>query len=112
MGLDAYWGALATLALTFRISIAQGSYPLGISNCLNFPSPEKEQNIGDFGRTTLAMKDFCETLEIPVTGGNVSFYNETETSSIPPTPVFVMVGKSNLLPIKQFKHSWNWLWRL
>lgn len=95
---NSYQGGLATLALAFRNSIAQGAYPLGLSNCLNFPSPEKESQILAFGQTVWAMKDFCEKLEIPVTGGNVSFYNETEGSVIPPTPVFVLVGKSSFTP--------------
>ncbi len=117
MSKDAYYGTLATLALCLRRSIALGAYPLGITNCMNFPSPEKEKNILDFGKTVQALKDFCEGLEIPVTGGNVSFYNETPTSEILPTPVFVTVGESIYLepPPKWQKNNllvgigqWSW----
>ncbi len=94
----AYRGTRAVLAAAFRRSIAAGAYPLGLSNCLNFPSPEREETVIDFGGTTLAMTEFCNTMEIPVTGGNVSFYNESDVGAIAPTPVFVMVGKSFLGP--------------
>lgn len=95
-GCNAYRGTRAVLAGVFRRSISAGCYPLGLSNCLNFPSPEREATVIDFGGTTLAMTEFCKAMEVPVTGGNVSFYNESEAGAIPPTPVFVTVGESVL----------------
>ncbi len=94
----AYRGTRAVLAAAWRRSIAAGAYPLGLSNCLNYPSADRRETMIDFGGTTLAMKEFCEALGIPVTGGNVSFYNESEVGAIAPTPVFVLVGDSVLGP--------------
>jgi phosphoribosylformylglycinamidine synthase subunit PurL len=98
--LHAYRGTRALLAAAFRRSIAAGAYPLGISNCLNFPSPDREETVVDFGGTTLAMQEFCTAMEAPVTGGNVSFYNESEVGAIAPTPVFVLVGESVWTPTR------------
>lgn len=94
----AYRGTRAVLVAAWRRSIAAGAYPLGLSNCLNYPSPDRRETMIDFGGTTLAMKEFCEALDIPVTGGNVSFYNESEVGAIAPTPVFLLVGDSVLGP--------------
>ncbi len=96
--LHAYQGTRAVLAGAARQCIAAGAYPLGLSNCLNFPSPEREETMLDFGGTTLAMGEWCEAWQVPVTGGNVSFYNESDVGAIAPTPVFVLVGKSVLGP--------------
>jgi len=94
--LHAYRGTRAVLASAFRRSIAAGAYPLGLSNCLNYPSPDREETMIDFGGTTLAMGEFCRAMDVPVTGGNVSFYNESNVGAIAPTPVFVLVGESVL----------------
>ncbi len=96
--LHAYRGTRAVLAAAWRRSIAAGAYPAGLSNCLNYPSPDERETMIDFGGTTLAMKEFCEALAVPVTGGNVSFYNASEVGAIAPTPVFVLVGESVLGP--------------
>ena len=96
--LHAYRGTRAVLASAFRRSVAAGAYPAGLSNCLNYPSPDREETMVDFGGTTLAIREFCEALQTPVTGGNVSFYNESEAGAVAPTPVFVLVGESVLGP--------------
>lgn len=102
--LHAYRGTRAVLASAFRRSVAAGAYPLGLSNCLNYPSPDREETVVDFGGTTLAMSEFCTAMDVPVTGGNVSFYNESEVGAIAPTPVFVMVGESVLGP-KHYRYG-------
>ena len=102
--LHAYRGTRAVLAGAFRRSMAAGAYPLGLSNCLNYPSPDREETMIDFGGTTLAMSEFCEAMDVPVTGGNVSFYNESEVGAIAPTPVFVLVGES-VLGLDRFRYA-------
>lgn len=69
-----------------------GSTPVGITNCLNMPSPEESVNYGDIIKCILGIKKACIELGVPVTGGNVSLYNQTLHSSIPPTPVIGAVG--------------------
>lgn len=102
--LHAYRGTRAVLASAFRRSIAAGAYPLGMSNCLNYPSPDREETMIDFGGTTLAMGEFCNAMSVPVTGGNVSFYNESDIGAIAPTPVFVLVGES-VLGVDRFRYA-------
>ncbi len=100
----AYRGTRAVLASAYRRSIAAGAWPLGLSNCLNYPSPDREETMIDFGGTTLAMTEFCNAMRVPVTGGNVSFYNESELGAIAPTPVFVLVGES-VLGVDRFRYK-------
>ena len=102
--LHAYRGTRAVLAQAFRRSIAAGAWPLGVSNCLNFPSPDREETMIDFGGTTLALTEFCRAMEVPVTGGNVSFYNESDIGAIAPTPVFVLVGDS-VLGVDRYRYT-------
>ncbi len=71
---------------------ASGATPIGATNCLNFGSPEKPEVMWQFARVIDGMADACTALGIPITGGNVSFYNETEGESIYPTPVVGTVG--------------------
>jgi phosphoribosylformylglycinamidine synthase len=94
-GLDAFVGAELVVAEAARNVACAGARPLGITNCLNFASPERPRVMDSFVRTVDGMAQACRRLGIPVTGGNVSFYNETRGRQIPPTPAIGMVG---LLP--------------
>ena len=76
----------------WRNLISVGSRPLAITNCLNFGSPEKPDVMGEFVECINGMKEACEFLNFPVVSGNVSFYNETNSKSIFPTPVIGGIG--------------------
>jgi len=69
-----------------------GAYPVGVTNCLNFGNPEKPEIMWQFKEVVEGIAEACGIFEIPVTGGNVSFYNDTEGVSIHPTPVLGIVG--------------------
>lgn len=69
-----------------------GAAPLGLTDCLNFGNPEKPHVAWQLDRSVAGLADACEALGVPVVGGNVSLYNETETGPIYPTPVVGMVG--------------------
>jgi phosphoribosylformylglycinamidine synthase len=71
---------------------AVGGTPLAITNCMNFGSPERPEVMWAFAESTRGMADACRAFGTPVTGGNVSFYNESATSAIDPTPVIGMLG--------------------
>ncbi|NYE56969.1 phosphoribosylformylglycinamidine synthase [Carboxydothermus ferrireducens DSM 11255] len=81
----------AVLETALNLAVT-GAKPLGLTNCLNFGNPEKPEIMGQFVEVIAGMKEACEILNIPVTGGNVSFYNETGEKAIYPTPVIGMVG--------------------
>jgi phosphoribosylformylglycinamidine synthase len=72
-----------------------GAKPLGVTNCLNFGNPEKPEIMWQFKEAVEGIAQACRAFEIPVTGGNVSFYNDTEGTSIDPTPVLGVVGIIN-----------------
>ena len=90
--IDPYLGAQHAVAESYRNVSAVGAKPIAITNCLNFGSPEREDVMWQFAEVIRGMADACRTLETPVTGGNVSFYNETSDVSIYPTPIVGMVG--------------------
>ncbi len=69
-----------------------GAHPVGVTNCLNFGNPEKPNIMWQFKEVIEGIAEACRVFDIPVTGGNVSFYNDTEGSSIYPTPVLGIVG--------------------
>ena len=92
-GLDARRGAQLAVAEACRNVACTGARPLGITNCLNFGSPEIEERMGQFAAAVQGMGEACIALGVPVTGGNVSFYNETVETPILPTPVVGAVGK-------------------
>lgn len=71
---------------------AVGAEPIGVTNCLNFGSPERPEVMWAFAESVRGLGDACRALGAPVTGGNVSFYNESAGRSIHPTPVVGMVG--------------------
>jgi phosphoribosylformylglycinamidine synthase len=90
--LDPYEGARLAVAEAARNVAATGAKPLAITNCLNFGSPEKPEVMWQFSEVVRGIRDACLALETPVTGGNVSFYNETNDRPIYPTPVIGMLG--------------------
>ncbi len=91
--LDPYMGALQAVAESARNVIATGARPIGITNCLNFGNPERPESFWPFVEAVRGMGDGCKAYGIPVTGGNVSFYNESPAGAVYPTPVIGMVGK-------------------
>src|SRR5262249_30216198 len=66
--------------------------PIGATNCLNFGNPERPEIMGQLVRAIAGIGDACRALEVPITGGNVSLYNETEGRAIYPTPILGVVG--------------------
>ncbi|MCC3775222.1 phosphoribosylformylglycinamidine synthase subunit PurL [Streptomyces sp. UNOB3_S3] len=90
--LDPYTGAQLALAESYRNVAATGARPLAISNCLNFGSPEDPAVMWQFAEATRGLADGCLTLGTPVTGGNVSLYNQTGETAIHPTPVVAVLG--------------------
>jgi phosphoribosylformylglycinamidine synthase len=85
-------GAKIMVAESLRNISCVGARPLGATNCLNFGNPEKEEVMWEFKEVVEGMGEACEFFKIPITGGNVSFYNETSGKGIYPTPVFGLVG--------------------
>ncbi len=90
--LDPYRGAQLALAEAFRNVAATGATPVAVSDCLNFGSPENPEVMWQFSKSVEGLADGCLELEIPVTGGNVSFYNQTGDVPIHPTPVVAVLG--------------------
>ncbi len=91
--LDAKQGAKLAVAEACRNVACTGAKPLGITNCLNFGSPEVDVRMGEFVAAVEGIAEACLALEVPVTGGNVSFYNETAGQPILPTSVVGAVGR-------------------
>ena len=90
--LDPYRGAQLALAEAFRNVAVTGATPKAVTNCLNFGSPEDPGVMWQFQQAVRGLADGCVTLGIPVTGGNVSFYNQTGSEPILPTPVVGVLG--------------------
>jgi phosphoribosylformylglycinamidine synthase len=90
--LDPYRGAQLALAEAFRNVAVTGATPVAVSDCLNFGSPENPEVMWQFSKAVEGLADGCLELEIPVTGGNVSFYNQTGSQPIHPTPVVAVLG--------------------
>jgi phosphoribosylformylglycinamidine synthase subunit PurL len=90
--LDPYAGTQLALAEAYRNVAATGARPLAVTNCLNFGSPEDPEVMWQFTEAVRGLADGCLTLGVPVTGGNVSFYNQTGTAAIQPTPVVGVLG--------------------
>lgn len=90
--LDPYRGAQLALAEAFRNVAMSGATPVAVSDCLNFGSPENPEVMWQFSKSVEGLADGCLELEIPVTGGNVSFYNQTGDVPIHPTPVIAVLG--------------------
>jgi phosphoribosylformylglycinamidine synthase subunit PurL len=90
--LDPYTGAQLALAEAYRNVAVTGATPVAVTNCLNFGSPEDPGVMWQFSQAVRGLADGCAALGIPVTGGNVSFYNQTGTTPILPTPVVGVLG--------------------
>ncbi len=90
--LDPYAGAQLALAESHRNVATGGARPLAVSDCLNFGSPEDPGVMWQLAEACRGLKDACVELGIPVTGGNVSLYNQTGTTAILPTPVVAVLG--------------------
>jgi phosphoribosylformylglycinamidine synthase len=90
--LDPYQGARLALAEAYRNVATVGARPLAVTNCLNFGSPEDPAVMWQFAEAVRGLADGCLELGVPVTGGNVSFYNQTGDSAILPTPVVGVLG--------------------
>jgi phosphoribosylformylglycinamidine synthase len=90
--LDPYLGAAHAVAEAARNVAVTGAEPLAITNCLNFGNPERPEVMWQFTEAIRGIGDACRALGTPVTGGNVSFYNESEDSAIWPTPVIGTLG--------------------
>jgi len=90
--LDPYAGAQLALAEAYRNVAATGARPVAVTNCLNFGSPEDPAVMWQFTESVRGLADGCAQLGTPVTGGNVSFYNQTGDVAIHPTPVVGVLG--------------------
>jgi phosphoribosylformylglycinamidine synthase subunit PurL len=85
-------GAMHAVAEAARNVAASGARPIAATNCLNFGSPEKPEVMWQFSQAIDGLKEACDALGTPITGGNVSFYNETLGKSIYPTPIIGVLG--------------------
>jgi phosphoribosylformylglycinamidine synthase II len=90
--LDPYRGAMLAVAEAARNVACAGARPLGATNCLNFGNPERPQIMWQFAKAVEGIGAACRVLGVPITGGNVSLYNETDGRPIYPTPVIGVVG--------------------
>ncbi len=90
--LNPYEGARIAVAEAARNLVCSGGVPIGLTDCLNFGNPGRSDIMWQFALTIEGMKDACEHFRIPIVSGNVSFYNETNSLSIYPTPIVGMVG--------------------
>jgi len=89
---DPYIGTGHVVAEAARNLACVGAKPLGVTNCLNFGNPEEPEVMGQFKEAVRGMSEACKVFETPVTGGNVSLYNQTGPINIKPTPTIGMVG--------------------
>ncbi|HEY1302860.1 MAG TPA: phosphoribosylformylglycinamidine synthase subunit PurL [Vicinamibacterales bacterium] len=90
--LDPHLGAQLALAEAARNVACAGALPIGATNCLNFANPQRPEIMWQFARAVEGMGEACRALNVPITGGNVSLYNETDGRGILPTPVLGVVG--------------------
>ena len=87
-----YRGAIIAVAEAARNVVCAGGEPLAVTNCLNFGSPERPAIMWQFAEAVRGIGEACRAMQTPVTGGNVSFYNETSGHAIFPTPIIGMIG--------------------
>jgi phosphoribosylformylglycinamidine synthase len=97
-------GATIAVAESCRNLVCAGAQPVAATNCLNFGNPEKPEIMWQFSEVIDGMAEACKIFETPITGGNVSFYNETLGEGILPTPVIGMVGLID--PVTNTRGSW------
>jgi phosphoribosylformylglycinamidine synthase len=113
--LDPYLGAAHAVAEAARNVACTGATPLAITNCLNFGNPERPEVMWQLEQSVRGIADACRAFETPVTGGNVSFYNEAGDSAIWPTPVIGMLGliEDYRLAVRgAFEGSGSWIYLL
>jgi phosphoribosylformylglycinamidine synthase len=91
--LDPWAGAAMAVAECARNVVCAGGEPLGLTDCLNFGSPQKPETMWRFARAIDGIRDACLELDVPVVSGNVSLYNETDGRPILPTPTVAVVGQ-------------------
>jgi phosphoribosylformylglycinamidine synthase len=106
--LDPYRGAMLAVAESARNVACAGGEPIGATNNLNFGNPERPEIMWQLGEAVRGIGDACRALDIPITGGNVSLYNETDGEAIYPTPVIGVVGlldDYSKTATRQFKSS-------
>ncbi|MGA9769740.1 MAG: phosphoribosylformylglycinamidine synthase subunit PurL [Blastocatellia bacterium] len=106
--MDPRAGTRLVIAEACRNLTVTGARPLALTNCLNFASPERSEVMWQFSEVIDGMSEACNVFQTPVTGGNVSFYNETDGRGIYPTPVIGMVGliaDSRHVTTQWFKHE-------
>ncbi|UCH72569.1 MAG: phosphoribosylformylglycinamidine synthase subunit PurL [Thermoplasmatales archaeon] len=92
MEIDPYWGACSAVDEVCRNLVAVGSKPDSLLDCLNFGNPEKPEKMGEFYEACRGLGDMAKELELPFMSGNVSFYNESVKTSVPPTPEIMGIG--------------------
>jgi phosphoribosylformylglycinamidine synthase len=102
--LDPYVGGVLAVAEAARNLACVGARPVGLTDCLNFGSPENPEVMWQFSQVIRGMRDACIALKVPVVSGNVSFYNETDGKPIYPTPTIGMVGL--LTKVEQVVTPW------
>jgi phosphoribosylformylglycinamidine synthase len=90
--LDPKHGAMLAVAEAARNVACAGALPVGATNCLNFGNPERPAIMWQFARAVEGIGEACRALNVPITGGNVSLYNETDGKAIYPTPIIGVVG--------------------
>ena len=90
--LDPFAGAQLAVAEAARNVACAGGQPIGATNCLNFGNPQRPEIMWQFAKAVEGMGAACRALDLPITGGNVSLYNETDGSAVLPTPVLGVVG--------------------
>jgi phosphoribosylformylglycinamidine (FGAM) synthase-like enzyme len=93
VALDPYHGAAMAVAECARNVVCSGAEPLGLTDCLNFGSPDNPSTMWQFSNAIDGIRDACLALNTPVVSGNVSLYNETNGSPILPTPIVAIVGQ-------------------
>jgi len=104
--LDPFSGGAETVAKGLRALVVCGAVPLGMTDCLNFPSPEKPDQFWELEEAVRGMATACREMACPVVSGNVSLYNETSKSKILPTPLVCIVGLVDSL--EDFLPSGRW----
>ena len=89
---DPYWGACSAIDETCRNLVSVGANPDSLLDCLNFGNPEKPERMGEFYEACRGLGDTARELKLPFVSGNVSFYNESVKTAVPPTPEIVGIG--------------------
>ena len=89
---DPYWGAYSAIDETCRNLVSVGAKPDSLLDCLNFGNPEKPEKMGEFYEACRGLGDISRELDLPFMSGNVSFYNESVKTAVPPTPEIMGIG--------------------